>query len=233
MVEFRKYNSAASPKQATSWQWQVRNYLWKKVFPTYASTITRRVQSPAFKNFLLDSFNRLVIAASVFVLQGANTLPTAQQIKFPEQDRPSKFTFSFWAFPEENYTAILRDYFRFCRDYYQCTGYRSDMISVGYRVNADTSSLFSYSAGGPVITIDPVSTGNPGWEEFLVAYNQFCSQHGGVPLFNQTEQLTCEQVRCAFADRIQTFESYRASYDPKGRLLNDYFAQFFGPKHQA
>jgi lysylphosphatidylglycerol synthetase-like protein (DUF2156 family) len=72
-----------------------------------------------------------------------------------------------------------------------------DLPNVGYRLTGDTNSSFSYSSNGPVMTFDPVSTGNRGWEEFLAAYNEFCSQHGGSPLFNQTGSLTREQIEKA------------------------------------
>ena len=36
------------------------------------------------------------------------------------------------------------------------------------------------------MTIDPVSTGNPGWNVFIDAYNQFCSDRNGKPVLNQT-----------------------------------------------
>ena len=35
------------------------------------------------------------------------------------------------------------------------------------------------------MTTDPVSVGQHGWDEFLHAYNNFCSSHGGAPLFNR------------------------------------------------
>jgi hypothetical protein len=75
------------------------------------------------------------------------------------------------------------------------------------------------------MTLDPVSTGQPGWDEFLQAYNRFCSDRGGVPLFNQTKHITTEQSRLAFGDRLDTFEETRRRYDPQDRLLNDYFRQ--------
>jgi hypothetical protein len=37
----------------------------------------------------------------------------------------------------------------------------------------------SYAWDGPVMTIDPVSTGNPGWNEFIGAYNEFCADRNG------------------------------------------------------
>jgi FAD/FMN-containing dehydrogenase len=99
------------------------------------------------------------------------------------------------------------------------------MISVGYRVTQDDSSLFSYSSRETRITFDPVSTGNPGWEGFLRAYNELCSSLGGVPLLNQTNLLTRAQVEKAFGDRLATFEGYRKRFDPTDRLLNDYFRE--------
>jgi len=52
---------------------------------------------------------------------------------------------------------------------------------------------------GDVMTIDPVSTANPGWTTFLDTYNQFCSDRGGIPLLNQTPRLTRAQVQKALA----------------------------------
>ncbi len=52
-----------------------------------------------------------------------------------------------------------------------------------------------------------------------------CSEHGGTPLFNQTNLLTRAQVDRAFGDRIAYFEKYRRQYDPTNRLLNNFFAE--------
>jgi hypothetical protein len=231
-VERRRYNPDAKPERATRWQWDLRNTIWRKIAPSYAFLVSRYIPFAHLQDLLLNAFNQAVIRISVIALRGTNTSPVAQQIQFSEQDRISKFTFSFWAFPEENYIETLRAYFQFCKEYYQKTGYRPDMISVGYRVNADDRALFSYSSGGAVITIDPVSTGNPGWEGFLVAYNQFCSEHDGIPLFNQTENITPAQIQRAFGKRLVTFERYRSRFDPTGRLLSRYFHTFFGQKQK-
>lgn len=102
------------------------------------------------------------------------------------------------------------------------------MTHVGYRIARDTTAPFSYSYAGNVMTIDPVSTGDPGWEEFLLAYNRFCSERDGVPLFNQTWGLTRAQVERAFGERLELVRSYRKRFDPTGRLLNRYFAELIG-----
>ncbi len=90
------------------------------------------------------------------------TIATDQIIRYPPVAGDSRYTFSLSAFPEATYAAVLADYFAFCKQYYAQQGYRTNMLNVGYWIAQDQSSLLSYSYDGPVMTIDPVSTGNPG-----------------------------------------------------------------------
>ena len=101
-------------------------------------------------------------------------------------------------------------------------------MNVGYRINQDQSSLFSYTYHGTAMTLDPVSTAGPGWPEFLDAYNQFCSDNGASPLFNQTARLTTTQVTKAFGDRLETFRNLQRRHDPGNRFVNLYFAELLG-----
>jgi hypothetical protein len=187
--------------------------------------VTKYVPIPPIRNWLLDTYGRLIFFVCVTVIHGKKTLPQAQQIRYPQPSDNSRYTFSIWAFPEEKYIDCLRKYFEFTKEYYHTTGYRVNLLSVGYRIAEDQSSLFSYSFDGNVMTFDPVSTGNDGWEAFLQSYNALCSDLGGVPLFNQTNLLTRAQVGKAFGDRLLKFEGYRRKFDPTDRLLNDYFRE--------
>ena len=101
------------------------------------------------------------------------------------------------------------------------------VLNVGYFIAQDTQSLFSYTRHGPVLTLDPVSTGGPGWEEFITAYNEFCSAHHGTPLFNQTQGITPAQARAAFGPEIEIFVELRRQYDPDDRFYTDYFRERF------
>jgi FAD/FMN-containing dehydrogenase len=222
-VEFRRYREDKDPSRASSWQWKLRNLVWSTLAPYFSYKVTKYVPIKTLRYFLINTYNRLKILLLVLGVRGENTLATGQMIRYPEKATNSRYTFSIWAFPEEDYISNLRDYFRFCHEYYRSWGYRPNLMNVGYRINRDTSSLFSYSFGGNVMTFDPVSTGDAGWEQFLVAYNDFCSRHGGSPLFNQSNSLTRWQVEKAFGDRLAIFESYRVRFDPTGRLLNEYF----------
>jgi FAD/FMN-containing dehydrogenase len=223
-VEFRQYHGEPT-RDLTDWQWRVRNAVWSHYAPLYAHLVTTYVPLQWLRSILIDIYNRLIVLALLTLVRGDKTSAVAQQIRYPAQSDSSRYTFSIWAFPEERYVDCLRAYFDFSKEYYREHGYRVDLLSVGYRIMADQSSLFSYTYDGTVITFDPVSTGNPGWEDFLRAYNQLCSDLGGVPLFNQTNLLTRAQVDKAFGDRVQLFDRYRKRFDPTDRLLNDYFRE--------
>ena len=159
-----------------------------------------------------------------YFAKARHTVPTDQMIRYPEVSGGSRYTFSIWAFREERYR---RDVARVLpsspRSYYRRTGFRPNMLHVGYRIEQDDSSLFSYTYDGRVLTIDPVSTGAPGWRDFLDAYNEFCSEHDGKPLLNQSWGLKPHHIRKAFGDRVEKFEEYRKRFDPDERLLNSYF----------
>jgi hypothetical protein len=221
-VELRHYNPGASgvPNRVA---WQLRNFFWGKAGPLLAHDVEQSVADPELRYATIDAFNAVWRLKLEHVVRSGYTLPADQIIHYPPVSDDSRYTFSFWAIPEHAYPAALRDYFSFARSYYERTGYRSNMLTVGYRVLKDQGSLLSYSHDETALTIDPVSTGNPGWEAFLDAYNELCSSHGGVPLLNQTDRLTAAQARAAFGDRLTALEHARQQYDPHGRLLNDYF----------
>ncbi len=222
-AEFRKYSNAGGAPNR--FLWKLRNFVWKTVGPTYGFVVTKLIPFKTIRYALIDAFDLVVQKTLSWVLRDRNTIPADQLIRYPDKAGWSSYTFSIWAFPEEGYLPILRRYFAFCQAYYQQFGYRCNLVNVGYRIAQDTSSLFSYSYHGNVLTLDPVSTGDPGWNDFLVAYNDFCSENGGIPLFNQTRAITPEQAKKAFGDRLPIFQEYRQRFDPGDRLLNDYFRE--------
>lgn len=130
-------------------------------------------------------------------------------------------------FPLEQYPQTIREYFQFCKDYFNQNGYRCDLLNVGYFIAQDTQSLFSYTRRGPAVTLDPVSTGAEGWDGFITAYNEFCSQRNGTPLFNQTRGITPQQARAAFGPEIEAFMELRRAYDPDDRFYTGYFRKCF------
>jgi len=221
MVELRSYRSDLVPVRR--WPWRLRNFVWATFSPLAANLATRFIPYKGLRYALLQNSARTLQRIVPHVLNWPNTVPPAQIIRYPRRGGWRKYVFSFWAFPEQRYPDILREYCDFYVDHYRRHGYRANLFTVGYRINQDNSSLLSYSFDGPVITIDPVSTGDPGWERFLLAYNEFASARGGVPTLNHPPALTAEQVACAFGSRLDKLRQERGRCDPAGRFLSDYF----------
>jgi FAD binding domain/D-arabinono-1,4-lactone oxidase len=223
-VEFRHYNPGATgdPNRVA---WPLRNYMWASAGPLFCAQVEHDISDKDIRYGIINGFCVLWRFKLENLVTSDYTIATDQIIRYPTVAGDSRYTFSLSAFPEANYAAVLTDYFAFCKDYYQQQGYRTNMLNVGYWVAQDRNSLLSYSYDGGVMTIDPVSTGNPGWPAFLTAYNRFCSAHGGIPLFNQTDQITPAQVQQALGDRLKTFAAARQNYDPNGRLLNAFFRE--------
>src|SRR4029078_12491369 len=107
---------------------------------------------------------------------------------------------------------------KFCRGSTKTCGCFSNMLSVGSRVTKDNESIFSYTAREGSMTLDPVSTGDPGWEEFLDPYNEFSVKYNAIPLFNQSPQLTPEQAKRTLGPQIKELQEFRRKYDPTDRL---------------
>jgi FAD/FMN-containing dehydrogenase len=226
-VEFRKYNPKAKghPDRHV---WSIRNNLWSRIGPLTSFQAERDIDHKGARYKIIDAFGGIARWNLENLIRSKNTIPTDQIIRYPEVSDDSRYTFSLWAFPEENYSAILPDYTKWVKNYYKTKGYRTNMIHVGYRIAKDQRSLLSYSYDGNVMTIDPVSTANPGWREFLLDFNRWCSDHGGVPLPNQTFGFTREQAQKALGERLAVMAAKRAEFDPDDRLLNDFFRNFFG-----
>jgi len=168
MVEYRVYREDG--RFSRRWVWRVRNWVWKTFAPAYGWFVSKYVPWRGLRFWLVDALNAVVRWVQCRFLRGDGTSAAAQMIRYPLTSGRSKYTFSIWAFREEEYPDILRGYFAFCKDYYRKYGWRCDMLNVGYRIAADQGSLFSYSYSGTVLTLDPVATGGHGWDEFLRAY---------------------------------------------------------------
>lgn len=226
MVEYRW--DGVPPIKSYTWQWRLRNYIWSKLGPRIGKTITAFVPFLALRGFLVDLVNRATLAVTPRLIKHMSTSAANQIIRYPPIGGYGAYTFSIWAFPREEYPQTIRDYFRFCKDYEKTNRFRCDLLNVGYHIARDTSSLFSYTRDGYKLTLDPVSSGgNTGWHAFLIAYNEFCIQHHGKPLLNQTPHITPLQAKAAFGPEIEAFQKYRLKYDPDNRFYTHYFQQLF------
>ena len=123
---------------------------------------------------------------------------------------------------------VLAAYYSFCKSYYKKNRYRCNVVSGASRLHQDKGSLFSVSYTGPMFTLEPSSTGDEGWDDFLIDFNDFASGLGGTPTFNQTRALQPEHVAKSFGERVKLFRALRQRTDPLNRLRNSYFAYLFG-----
>lgn len=223
-VEFRKYNPGATgePDHAA---WALRNHIWGTSGPQFGHSVEQNVPDPAIRYSIIDAFNAAWRLQLETIVSSDYTIPPDQIINYPPVSNDSRYTFSLFAFREEDFPAALVDFYKFCNDYYAQHGYRSNLLYVGYLIAQDQKALLSYSYDGAVMTIDPVSTANPGWEDFLTAYNQFCNDRNGLPLLNQTPGLDTATLKRAYGARLTTIASARRQYDPQDRLLNAYFRE--------
>jgi FAD/FMN-containing dehydrogenase len=226
-VEFRKYNPNATgdPDRHV---WGIRNYFWGTAGPRFGHDAENNIHDAHLRYATIEAFNRMWQFKLEHVIVSDHTLMPDQMIDYPPVSNDSRYTFSLFAFPEEHYPEILPAYTAWVNDYYKKKNYRTNLLHVGYRIVQDQQALLSYSHGGNVMTIDPVSTNNPGWKAFLADYNEWCSDHGGVPLLNQTFGVTNAIATKAYGDRLGIIVNTRKHYDPNNRLLNDYFKSVFG-----
>jgi hypothetical protein len=202
----------------------IRNLFWEKGAHK-VDKFARKLKVPDLTHNVQNLFDKILQESFAHVLRLKKVNPVAQIVDFDKNDRKHRFTFSMWAFPEDEFPEILPQYFELCKKHE--TTFRTGLPHASYHIGKDRSSLLSYSSEGPVWTLDPICPENvEGWEPFLHEFNSFCSERGGVPLLNQTPYLTRELVRRAFADRLTVFEAARRRFDPGARMLNDYFAEF-------
>lgn len=211
-------------KPTSSGGWWLRNAFWRKYGPLFVLSIRRISPTGAIEHALIRFYDRLIRRGMCWIVGGKRTLPHAQIIRHVDDPGENKFVFSMWSFDEDSYFDTLEAYFRFCKEYAEQTGFRCNLPAVGYRIVQDRNALLSYTHDSDALSIDPVSTGGPEWEEFLKAFNNFCSERNGHPLFNQTKHLTAGQARKAYGRRWEEFARVRAKWDPQDRLLSHYFA---------
>jgi len=223
VVELRKDNPEVPPRSRLTWSY--RNRFWRKYAPAVVLWIQKNIKSPKLQAQAQDVFNYVLRQLLVLWVRSDRTWPHAQIINYPRDPGETKYLFSMWSFRESSFFDVLEEYCDFCIAYEAQTGFRCNLPSVGYAICRDVEALFSYTWEGPGMSIDPASTGGPEWEEFLHAYNDFCSDRGGVPLFNQTPFLTRDMVRRAFGTRLQQFAARRKEIDPQDRLLDHHFRE--------
>jgi FAD/FMN-containing dehydrogenase len=216
-VERRTLDESASLSR--SGIWQIRNSVMRNVLPAFGSTVGSVLAAPV-QRALRATLDRAARGVVLYAHEWMRDLPN--------EAWKARHTYSLWAFPETDYPRLLAEYFAFCKAYYKEHRYRSNLVSGASRLHQDRGSLFSVSYAGPMMSLEPSSTGDKGWDDFLIDFNDFASKLGGTPTFNQTRALQVEHVTKAFGERAKLFRALRQRTDPLNRLRNSYFAYLLG-----
>jgi FAD/FMN-containing dehydrogenase len=216
-VERRTLDESASLSR--SGIWKIRHSVMRNVLPAFGSTVGS-VLAAGVQRALSATLDRATRGITLYAHEWMRELPN--------EAWKARHTYSLWAFPQTDYPRILGEYFAFCKAYYKEHRYRCNLVSGASRLHQDRGSLFSLSYCGPMITLEPSSTGEKGWDDFLIDFNDFASAAGGTPSFNQTRALQPEHVAKSFGERVKLFKALRQRTDPLNRLRNSYFAYLLG-----
>jgi FAD/FMN-containing dehydrogenase len=220
-VERRTLDESASLTR--SGIWQVRNSVMRNVLPAFGSTVGSVLATPGLRAAMLSGVQRALGATRGVALYSHEWMRD-----LPSEAWKARFTYSLWAFPQADYPKLLAEYFAFCKAYYKEHRYRCNVVSGASRLHQDRGSLFGVSYTGPMVTLEPSSTGEAGWDDFLIDFNDFASNLGGTPTFNQTRALQVEHISKSFGERVKLFRALRQRTDPLNRLRNSYFAYLLG-----
>ena len=225
-VERRTLDESASLSR--SGIWQIRNSVMRNVLPAFGSTVGSVLAAPGLRAVMLSGMQKALRATLDRSTRGVAMYAHEWMRDMPSEAWKARHTYSLWAFPEAGFPKVLGEYFTFCKSYYKEHRYRCNVVSGASRLHQDRGSLFSASYSGPMFTLEPSSSGEKGWDDFLIDFNDFASALGGTPTFNQTRALQPEHVAKAFGERLKLFRALRQRTDPLNRLRNSYFAYLLG-----
>jgi FAD/FMN-containing dehydrogenase len=208
--------------------WQIRNSVMRNVLPAFGASVGGVLAGPGLRSAVLSGVNRALNATQTRDARGVVMYAHEWMRDLPAESWKARHTYSLWAFPEQGFPRLLAEYFSFCRNYFRRHRYRCNLVHGASRLHRDRSSLFSVSHAGNRMTLEPSSGGERGWDDFLVDFNDFASDNGGTPTFNQTRALKPEHVAKAFGERARVFRALRQRTDALNRLNNSYFSNLLG-----
>jgi hypothetical protein len=156
-VERRTLDEAASISR--SGIWQIKKSVMRNVLPAFGSTVGSVLAAPGVTGAVVSGVQRALRATLDRAARGVVMYAHEWIRDFPQEAWKSRYTYTLWGFPQSTYPRLLGEYFAFCRSHYKQHGYRCNVVNGASRLHQDRSSLFSVSYQGPMITLEPSSTG--------------------------------------------------------------------------
>jgi|KBSSwiStaDraftv2_1062776.scaffolds.fasta_scaffold183725_2 FAD/FMN-containing dehydrogenase len=219
LVERRFIDSAANRSllDHVMIQRQLRGLAWEHLATQTVNILT----SLPFARRFLEGFDKLTGAAFENLLSGFRASRADCMVDF-SPDPSDPFDFTFWAYPETSWEAVVPAYLRFCNEQLP---FRASLFTEVYLISQDDKAALSFCPSSNVFTLDSVDhrAQDGEWHRFNRGYNDLAVQLGGCPLLNQTKQLSRRVVRSALGNRWTAFGQLVAAEDPNGRFGNSFF----------
>lgn len=226
---FECRNSAPEVKPLTRWLAAVRRKLWSFIAAFVGRAIETYPPSPTVRDLLLKGWFALLRAGyGIMHRIGGFSLDDPDKIvDYRETSPAGRYSFTFWAFPREQWLKTLKEYLDFAEDHFREHQFRCNMPLGSYFIRKDNSSILSYTHDGDIISIDPIhactTTDREDWSFFLKKFNDWASQRNGIPLLNQSPFIERRHVLAAYGYRLHKIGAWVRGMDPKRRMLNSFF----------
>jgi hypothetical protein len=228
-IYFELRRPAAEADPGRKFAWRFKDWAVYTALPEAARSIGMAVPIRQIRYPLIDSLSEVAhkLVNNALARSGSNSVE--QSGRFRVLGSKSRFTYTTWAFPANEFATTALAYKLFCKEYYARTGFRCDMPTIGFRLNRDRSALLSPSFDSPMFTLSPLSTQVDGWDDFVLDFADFAAKNHGVPFFNQSRNAAPEVVNQRFGTRLAFFNKVRRELDPHDRLVNQFFQSYLPP----
>jgi FAD/FMN-containing dehydrogenase len=225
LCEFRE--SASNGTAGTKMAWRLKSWSVNSALPRAAFALAKMVPIGQLRYPLVDTLTQATQTLAGTRLMSAGNTGIEQNSQSGIR-RARWFNFSTWAFPQPRFAEIVNEFMQFSYEHFERTGYRCDMPAHSYRMTRDTSALLAPSFNGPIMTISPMSTERRGWQDYAFDFAEFAMRRGGIPMFSLSAHLPREYAAQCYGNRLEFFGRMRRQFDPENRLMNQFFANFFG-----
>ena len=210
--------------------WPLRNYMWATAGPAFCAQVEEDVPTPDVRYKIIDGFCAVWRFKLENLVNSDNTVAERPDHPLSAGRRRQPVHVQLWAYSgRELRDACCRSFSQFCRKYYDdrrdiartCCTWDIAMLK-------DQQSLLSYSWDGNVMTIDPVSTANPGWQTVPAGVQRVLQRSRRRSAVQPDAALTRAQVEKALGDRWQQFGGCAARVRPGQPAAERIFPRFAG-----
>ena len=205
--------------------WRLKSWAVNSAMPAAAFALAKVLPVDRFRYPLVDALGETTLNLSSLGPLKSGTAST-EELTQTNIFGAANLERSSWAYPQTRFAAVASEYFGFCKEHFERTGFRCDQPATAYPAPRDSSSLLSPAFDQPIVTLCAMSAPAEGWQDFSFELAEFAARNGGIPLFGQSQHLSAATVCNAFGRRWDAFRKTRQQLDPERRLVNSFFENF-------